>query len=345
MLPFAARRRGAQPDQCKPPSPPPTAAATFSEFLYKPKEEGGEAVVRAQPLDGAPPPTKRARTAGRRPAPSPWVAATCAALPPATLPPKRRPRAPKVDSEPPSFVAPLLEGVAAPEVLRLLPPAFIASDGLWRERYASACIDCFTSRSACTHHPEVPLRLLLVGHNPSTHAWTSGYPYSNPSNRFFLLLRSAGLFPPTWRAADCDAAPALLSLGITDLGCEPGSDAKEFGRAKMLAWRGELYARLRAHLDRASAWTGAPPAACAPRLVGFTGKRQWASLFEPPLAGGFDHGVQRVRPPGWPLDEATEVWVLPSSSGRAAMTVEARMGPYLALGRRVAELGGGCMQS
>ena len=28
-----------------------------------------------------------------------------------------------------------------------------------------------------------PLRLVIVGHNPSAHAWSSGHYYSNPSNR------------------------------------------------------------------------------------------------------------------------------------------------------------------
>ena len=32
----------------------------------------------------------------------------------------------------------------------------------------------------------------------------------------------------------------------------------------------------------------------------------------------------------------TQVWVLPSSSGRAAMTREAREGPYVELGQRLA---------
>lgn len=31
---------------------------------------------------------------------------------------------------------------------------------------------------------DVPLRLIIVGHNPSEHAWKSGHYYSNPSNRY-----------------------------------------------------------------------------------------------------------------------------------------------------------------
>ncbi len=215
--------------------------------------------------------------------------------------------------------------------------------GLWRERYAAACAGCFAASAPCTHHAERSLRLLLIGHNPSTHAWASGFPYSNPSNRFWKLMAGAALVPPGFAARDADAAPILLGLGITDVGCAPGSDASAFKRGAMRAWRAELYARLRAHLARVAAWRGAGAdsdvATCAPSVVAFTGKRQWGALFEPPLAR-VAAGLQPpgTRPPGWPLPESCEVWVLPSSSGRAVMTAEEREGPYRALGARIAAL-------
>lgn len=33
---------------------------------------------------------------------------------------------------------------------------------------------------------DAPLRLIIVGHNPSEHAWKSGHYYSNPSNRYLF---------------------------------------------------------------------------------------------------------------------------------------------------------------
>jgi hypothetical protein len=43
-----------------------------------------------------------------------------------------------------------------------------------------------------------------------------------------------------------------------------------------------------------------------------------------------------LRPPGWPCPaSATDVFVLPSSSGRAALTNEARRAPYVELAARV----------
>jgi TDG/mug DNA glycosylase family protein len=178
----------------------------------------------------------------------------------------------------------------------------------------------------------------VIGHNPSEHAWRSGFSYSNPSNRFFHLLRASSLVPADTRPCDANALPVTCGLGFADLGCEPGSDAAAFKRPQMLLWRSQLYQRLSAHLARVQAWSPhLPLEACAPQVVAFAGKRQWSALFQPPLAR-CAHGRQTVLPPGWPLPGSTEVWVLPSSSGRAVMTKQEREEPYVELGRRVADL-------
>ena len=252
---------------------------------------------------------------------------------------RRRSAGPLTAPAQPPVYAPLSPGLLPPPELARLLPAFVAPlPGLWRERYASCCAGCFHAAVPCRHYPETRLRLLFIGHNPSDHAWSSGYPFSNPSNRFWNLLRSGSIVPDNWRPCDADALPALLGIGWTDLGCEPGSDASEFKRAALLRWRTDQYDRLNAHLARVAAWNGGDTASHAPALVAFAGKRQWASLFEPPLPGGFPHGVQSSRPPGWPLPPSTEVFVLPSSSGRAVMTAAERQGPYAELGRRLAML-------
>ena len=187
------------------------------------------------------------------------------------------------------------------------PPSF------WRERYASVSAAEFAERQPCREYAERPLRLLLIGHNPSEHSWNSGVGYSNPSNRFWPLLREAGILPADWRAGEpvealCNNAPGELGIGITDVLCAPGSDAQEFGRVAMRAARDGtdevpgLFDRLAAHTRRA----GAPP-----RLVAFVGKRQYGMLFDSPLKK-VPSGVQTVLPPRWPLDPSTEVHVLTS---------------------------------
>ena len=41
---------------------------------------------------------------------------------------------------------------------------------------------------------------------------------------------------------------------------------------------------------------------------------------------------------GWPFSEATEVWIMPSTSGAAPMTNEQRFGPWRTLKARLDEL-------
>lgn len=49
--------------------------------------------------------------------------------------------------------------------------------GKWQERWHAICADCFEHTQPCVHYPERRLRLLIVGHNPSDHAWKTGYSY------------------------------------------------------------------------------------------------------------------------------------------------------------------------
>ena len=89
---------------------------------------------------------------------------------------------------------------------------------------------------------ERPLRLLLVGHNPSDHSHISGTSYSNPSNRFWPTMRAAGFFPNNWRASEsweswCNNMPGELGIGITDVLTCAGSDANVFTHSTMLQWK------------------------------------------------------------------------------------------------------------
>lgn len=82
------------------------------------------------------------------------------------------------------------------------------------------------------------------------------------------------------------------------------------------------------------------PEACAPLLVAFTGKAQWKAMFSPPLTCAVESGLQpgSHRPADWPFPPSTRVFVLPSSSGRAAFTLAARKEPYAALAALVHSL-------
>lgn len=221
-----------------------------------------------------------------------------------------------------------------------LQPFVAPAPAKYRERYASVCGSCFRQSAPCAHHAERRLELLVLGHNPSEHAWGSGYFYSNPSNRMWLLLtgqslsRAAdlsfpGVLPRHAVISEQNRLPDKYGVGFTDLGLEPGNDASCFGRAQMLLWAGGLFARLAAHERRAEGG--------APAFVAFTGKRQFAMIFRR-APGKLDFGEQALRPEGWPWPaDSTRVWVLPSSSGRAAMTHEARIAPYRDLAQAIRE--------
>eukprot|EP00898_Chlorokybus_atmophyticus_P007568 jgi/Chlat1/7812/Chrsp66S07335 len=234
-----------------------------------------------------------------------------------------------------------------PHDLHLLPPPFISpAPGRWREKYSSVCETCHKGRVTCLHYSELPLRLLLVGHNPSEHAYASGFFYSNPTNNMLKLLRESGLMRKDWPLDWQNRMPAQLGIGFTDIGTVPGNDASKYSREVMVQWRQDFFKRLLAHVQRAHLWATSSGAninnssSSSPRIIAFTGKRQWLELFDrPPLHRPFGPQPSQCRPPGWPLDDDNhEVWVLPSSSGRAVMTKEERLGPYRCLAERVGEI-------
>ena len=171
-------------------------------------------------------------------------------------------------------------------------PYIAPAPARWRERYAPACEACEAARVPCVHHPEVPLKLLIIGHNPSEHSWGSGWSYSNPSNNFWKLLAKGRIVPEDWTKEDCPRLPGDLGIGFTDAGTVPGNDAGAYNRATMKKWRSDLYARLRGHVARCADASGDEDARVGhrssmsiasrhgPDVVAFSGKRQYAQLFD-----------------------------------------------------------------
>ncbi|KXZ56817.1 hypothetical protein GPECTOR_1g736 [Gonium pectorale] len=191
---------------------------------------------------------------------------------------------------------------------------------------------------------DAPLRLVIVGHNPSEHAWQSGHYYSNPSNLMWRILISTGIAPPGTRGAeDDDRLPREAGVGFLDVGCgHPGTDSSSFASEVFDAWSRAFYSRLKAHMARAAASIGCTCGLCgAPRLVAFSGKRQFLELLNVGRSGRdraktVEFGPQSELPRGWPFPRSTEVWVCSSTSGAAAMTKEQREGPYKRLAERLA---------
>ena len=106
-----------------------------------------------------------------------------------------------------------------------------------------------------------PLRLILVGHNPSAHAWSSGHYYSHPGNRMWPILRETGIAPADLvRGCEDDGSmPESCGVGFIDVGVgHPGTDSSKID-LRDEKFHGGFYAHLRDHLELA----GAPP-----RIVG-----------------------------------------------------------------------------
>lgn len=117
----------------------------------------------------------------------------------------------------------------------------------------------------------------------------------------------------------------------------------------VLQWKNDFFRRLRAHTKRVcenehstNGTTSDSPCTLShgPLLIAFSGKRQFSFLFSPPLAKVESYGRQTRLPQDWPHDCVceSEVWVLPSSSGRSALTHEQRSTPYKQLAERLHEI-------
>ena len=121
------------------------------------------------------------------------------------------------------------------------------------------------------------------------------------------------------------------------------------------AWRDNFFLRLRRHAARVCICDHNTDIAIkhgdngkqtkcqlahAPMLIAFSGKRQFSWLFSPPLSKIERYGRQSRLPSGWPheLRADSEIWILPSSSGRAAMTTAQRMIPYQQLAESIHQI-------
>ena len=242
---------------------------------------------------------------------------------------------------------------------------------------------------------ERPLRLLIVGINPSDQSWTKGHYYANPSNRMWFLLAKAKIVPVGF-TADCDRrCPNELGIGFTDLMSGIAeTQSCNITDATLKSYKTSFFKRLEAHVQRVSESAEVSAEEAYPRIVAFAGVRQWKALFpnghyenaaannrreksvtknQPLLTNMFSalksvpddpvtstleistesievtataayrqstipYGLQTERPPGWPAAlKHSKVFLLPSSSGAAAMSNAEREEPYIELGTLLAQ--------
>ena len=150
------------------------------------------------------------------------------------------------------------------------------------------------------------------------------------------LLSATGIAPEGIdKAEHDDRMLPEAGVGFVDVGCGyPGTDSAAFSSKEVQQWGDGFYRRLSDHVERSNQALGCACGGCgAPHIVAFAGMRQWKELLNKRRSGKgkvtkLDYGLQELRPEGWPLPPRTQVWLLTSSSGAAALTNEAREAPY-----------------
>lgn len=169
-----------------------------------------------------------------------------------------------------------------------------------------------------------PLRIIFVGHNPSSKSWEVAAPYAHPTNKFWRLLRDSQLADPALcNAPAFSQLPEAAGIGFIDLFVESGSDAAVIGKhaAKDPVWRRQFLNRL------CNATDGVPPQVlcCVSKVVAKKLLNGWMGDYGPVGVGS-----------DWQLEgcEQSEIWVLPSTSGRAVLSWEQRLAPFKELAEK-----------
>lgn len=178
-----------------------------------------------------------------------------------------------------------------------------------------------------------PLRVIFVGHNPSTKSWAERAPYAHPTNKFWRLLKESSIIPPELCIpSSYMRLSSLFGVGFIDLFVTCGSDASKIGndvikRKDKNPERDECRMEFIHRLNKATGNKGPVILACVSKVVAKKLLQGWKGDF-----GFVGYGPQ------WKLTgcDETEVWVLPSTSGRAVLSWEDRIAPFHQLSKRLA---------
>lgn len=176
---------------------------------------------------------------------------------------------------------------------------------------------------------EQPLRLIIVGHNPSQTSWNKGHYYANPSNRMWPILRKFGFVDDNTTCEEDFTCPYKFGIGFTDLGLEfAETNSLSISKQFLEKWRINLLDRLNNHVIRCSEVLNIGTDKCFPKIIAFAGIRQWKALFMK-APSKVNYGIQNDRPACWPKHLTKSiVFVVPSTSGAAAMATDDRERPY-----------------
>ncbi|KAK8791864.1 hypothetical protein WA158_005241 [Blastocystis sp. Blastoise] len=200
----------------------------------------------------------------------------------------------------------------------------------YREKFSSPCFNCFKKSCICHHIKEDRLVLLIIGHNPSDHAWQSGNMYSHPSNRMWKLLtgnfyNGGGVIPSSLTIDTQNSLPQKYKIGFVDIDVSHGNKADSILMSTLENERNTFYSRLYNHLLRICRDQQYPQdydiTLCEPRIVLFAGKRQYLSLLTPKERKNVKNGLQEKRPINFPY-KTSKIYVCSSTSGLVGIKKE-----------------------
>jgi len=175
-----------------------------------------------------------------------------------------------------------------------------------------------------------PMHTLMIGHNPSNSTWETGHYFANPTNKFWKLIDESELLDSVqYENADeivqiNDDMMVASGFGFTDFIETPGNDANSIKMADIIANREVFMKRIENYANSINSQL---------KRLCFVGKKQWKQQFSQALAK-CEHGLQDadLRPSHWPKEiNNLDIWVLPSPSGRAVISNNERLKPYIML--------------
>ncbi|KAI0566963.1 Uracil-DNA glycosylase-like protein [Gracilaria domingensis] len=173
-----------------------------------------------------------------------------------------------------------------------------------------------------------PLRIVFVGHNPSAKSWDEVAPYAHRTNQFWRLLQESQLAPAhLCKPSQHAKLPGCCGIGFIDLFVTSGSDASKIGKraVRNTEWKQGFFERLECGTG------GTPPRilCCVSKIVARKLLGGWNGEFGH-VGSGRDWNLRGA--------ETSEVWILPSTSGRAGLTFQARLEPFQKLATRCSTL-------
>ncbi|MGE5560646.1 MAG: mismatch-specific DNA-glycosylase [Chloroflexota bacterium] len=151
------------------------------------------------------------------------------------------------------------------------------------------------------------LAVVFVGYNPGDGSFALGQHFAGRGNRFWKLLRDAGLTPRLYTPAECAALPEI-GIGLTNIVSRPSPSSADLMWDELCAGAPGLRRKMRLY---------------RPRVVCLLGKDVYRAYAGKKRSAGVAWGVQTD-----PTVPGTIDFVAPNPSGRSTLPYAQRLQVY-----------------